>query len=67
MRLVIYLKYQTIRSPMFENDSDNLRTLTKIQKKVTTAITPFRKYFLIKLNNWSVTIKVSDLVALEVR
>jgi len=67
MRLVIHLKYQTIRSPMFEDDSENLRALTKIQREAINAIVPFKKYVLIKLNNWSVTIKISDLVALEVR
>ncbi|MCT3214981.1 hypothetical protein EFO90_11600 [Lactiplantibacillus plantarum] len=67
MRLVVYLKNQTIKSPIYADGSDTKATMMAVKNEVIEHCSPFRRYISINLNDWSVTIKASDLVALEVR
>ncbi len=67
MRLVIHLKRQTIESPIYADDSGTKSRIMAIKNEVIEHCSPFRRYIAISLNDWSVTIKVSELVALEVQ
>ncbi|MCS8589621.1 hypothetical protein [Lactiplantibacillus plantarum] len=67
MQLVVYLKNQTIKSPIYADDSDTKATMMAVKNEVIEHCSPFRRYIAINLNDWSVTIKESDLIALEVQ
>ncbi|MCC6117864.1 hypothetical protein [Lactiplantibacillus plantarum] len=67
MQLVVYLKNQTIKSPIYADDSDTKATMMAVANEVIEHCSPFRRYISINLNNWGVTIKAGELVALEVQ
>ncbi|MGA3512948.1 hypothetical protein ACE5SX_15305 [Lactiplantibacillus plantarum] len=67
MQLVVYLKNQTIKSPIYADDSDTKATMMAVKNEVIEHCSPFRRYIEINLNDWGVTIKASELVALEVQ
>ncbi|EQM54828.1 hypothetical protein N692_11020 [Lactiplantibacillus plantarum EGD-AQ4] len=67
MRLIIYLKRQTIKSPIYADDYDTKTTMMAVKNEIIEHCSPLRRYITLNLNDWSLTIKVSDLVALEVQ
>ncbi|AOB19692.1 hypothetical protein AVR82_08675 [Lactiplantibacillus plantarum] len=67
MQLVVYLKNQTIKSPIYADDSDTKATMMAVKNEVIEHCSPFRRYITININDWNLTIKASELVALEMQ
>ena len=67
MQLVVYLKNQTIKSPIYADDSDSKATMMAVKNEVIEHCSPFRRYITININDWNLTIKASELVALEMQ
>lgn len=67
MQLVVYLKNQTIKSPIYADDSDTKARIMAMKNEVIEHCSPFRRHITININDWSLTIKASELVALEVQ
>ena len=67
MQLVAYLRNQTIKSPIYADNYDTKATMIAVKNEVIEHCSPFRRYITIDLNDWNLTIKASELLALEVR